>query len=127
MVLEEKGRASKLARRHGQCHRLDTRLHAGLTEATGSPSSWAASAIYFFLRDLASAIDSDWPAVQAALERIRDTLFNRGRMVVNVTADASLIAALRPRAGELPRAACRTAGIAWPSWGVRARAASRRG
>ncbi len=43
-----------------------------------------------FLKGLIKRVDSDWSGVQAVLERIRDTLFTRRRMVVNLTADASL-------------------------------------
>ncbi|MCS6761068.1 MAG: insulinase family protein [Candidatus Devosia symbiotica] len=69
---------------------VDTRLKANLTEA-----SWIAEQIdgvsyLAFLRELVQRIDSDWGSVADALVRIRDTLFNRGRMVVNVMADGAL-------------------------------------
>ena len=61
-----------------------------LSEQTGGVSQ------YFFLRELAKQIDSDWPSVEAALKQIRDILLVRAKMVVNVTADGELIDAFRP-------------------------------
>jgi Zn-dependent M16 (insulinase) family peptidase len=42
----------------------------------------------FFVRQLARAVDDDWPSVLAALKRIRSILLKRGAMLVNVTLDA---------------------------------------
>jgi Zn-dependent M16 (insulinase) family peptidase len=69
---------------------VDTRLKSGLTEASWIAEQMGGVSYLNFVRDLVKRIDSDWPSVQAALERIRDTLFNRGRAVVNATADAAI-------------------------------------
>jgi Zn-dependent M16 (insulinase) family peptidase len=69
---------------------VDTRLKSGLTEASWIAEQLGGVSYLNFVRELVQRIDSDWPSVQAALERIRDTLFNRGRAVVNATADATI-------------------------------------
>ncbi|QQR37051.1 insulinase family protein [Devosia oryziradicis] len=69
---------------------VDTRLKSGLTEASWIAEQLGGVSYLSFLRELVKRIDSDWSSVEAALMRIRDTLFNRGRMVVNVTTDGAL-------------------------------------
>ena len=69
---------------------VDTRLKSGLTEASWIAEQLGGVSYLTFLRELVKRVDSDWASVEAALTRIRDTLFNRGRMLVNVTADGSL-------------------------------------
>ena len=77
---------------------VDTRIKAGLTEAGWIAEQMSGVSYGLFLKDLVKRIDSDWEGVEATLRRIRDRLFNRGRMVINLTADG----ALWPRArGEL--------------------------
>ncbi|MHA6690688.1 insulinase family protein [Devosia sp. A449] len=77
---------------------VDMRLKSGLTEASWIAEQLGGVSYLQFLRGLVTRIDSDWDGVAATLKTIRDRLFNRGRMVVNVTADG----ALRERAqGEL--------------------------
>lgn len=70
---------------------VDTRLKAGLTEASWVAEQLGGVSYLQFLRDLVKQIDSDWSGVEARFRQIRDTLFNRGRMVVNLTADGSLL------------------------------------
>lgn len=69
---------------------VDTRLKSGLTEASWIAEQLGGVSYLQFLRDLVKRVDSDWAGVETVLRRIRDTLFNRPRMVVNVTADGSL-------------------------------------
>ncbi len=69
---------------------VDTRLKSGLTEASWIAEQLGGVSYLDFLRELVKRVESDWDSVEAALRRIRDTLFNRGRMVVNVTADGAL-------------------------------------
>jgi Zn-dependent M16 (insulinase) family peptidase len=69
---------------------VNTRLNAGLTEASWIAEQLGGVSYLGFLRELVQRVDSDWEGVEAALRRIRDTLFNRGRMVVNVTTDGVL-------------------------------------
>jgi Zn-dependent M16 (insulinase) family peptidase len=68
----------------------DTRIKAGLTEAGWIAEQMGGVSYLDFLKGLVKRIDSDWPSVEATLIRIRDALFNRGRMVVNLTADQAL-------------------------------------
>jgi Zn-dependent M16 (insulinase) family peptidase len=70
---------------------------------------------YFFLKDLIARIDSDWPAVKADLEAIRDVVLNRAQMVANVTADEAIITPFRSQLGAFLRGlpATGSAGGAW--------------
>ncbi|MHA6296918.1 insulinase family protein [Devosia sp. CAU 1758] len=68
----------------------DTRIKAGLTEAGWIAEQMGGISYLDFLKGLVKRIDNDWPSVEATLIRIRDTLFNRGRMVANLTADQAL-------------------------------------
>lgn len=85
---------------------VDTRLKAGLTEASWVAEQLGGVSYLTFLRDLVKRIDTDWAGVEAIFRQIRDTLFNRPRMVVNLTAEASLLAeartALEGFVGTLP-------------------------
>jgi presequence protease len=67
-----------------------TRLQSSLTEAGWIAEQTGGVSYLNFVRELVKRIDSDWASVQAALERIRQTLFNRARMVINVTAESSI-------------------------------------
>lgn len=69
---------------------VDTRLKSGLTEASWIAEQLGGVSYLGFLKDLVRRIETDWAGVEAALKRIREALFNRGRMVVNVTAEAGL-------------------------------------
>ena len=89
MALEEKaGFEARLV--PGGNGMVDLRIKAGLTEAGWLAEQMSGVSYLDFLRGLVKRIDSDWEGVEATLVRIRDLLFNRGRMVVNVTADAGL-------------------------------------
>ncbi|MBJ3786757.1 insulinase family protein [Devosia sediminis] len=68
----------------------DTRIKAGLTEAGWISEAMSGVSYLGFLKDLVKRVDTDWAGVEAALKRIRDLLFNRDRMVINLTADGSL-------------------------------------
>ncbi|MCP8884753.1 insulinase family protein [Devosia sp. XJ19-1] len=68
----------------------DMRIKAGLTEAGWIAEQMGGVSYLEFLKGLVKRIDSDWDSVEAALTSIRDTLFNRGRMVINLTADGAL-------------------------------------
>lgn len=62
-----------------------------LGELTGGVSQ------YFFLRDLIARIDNDWGMVRSDLEAIRKLVLDRAGLVVNLTAEADIIAAFRPQ------------------------------
>jgi len=67
-----------------------SRLQSSMTEAGWIAEQMGGVSYLTFLRGLIEQIDNDWAGVQKTLETIRDTLFTRARMVVNVTADLSL-------------------------------------
>ncbi|WP_316356505.1 insulinase family protein [Devosia sp.] len=96
---------------------VDTRLKSGLTEASWIAEQLGGVSYLGFLRELVKRIDSDWDSVESALRRIRDTLFNRGRMVVNVTADGALWERAR---GEIERFLRRlpNADFAFADWAI---------
>ena len=94
----------------------DTRIKAGLTEAGWIAEQMSGVSYGQFLKELVKRIDSDWDGVEAALRTIRDRLFNRGRMVINLTAEGALWEKARGElaafVGNLPDAA-----IADADWG----------
>lgn len=75
---------------------VSMRLRAGYTEADWLNEKLGGVSNYFFLKDLVTQIDGNWPAVEAALVEIRDRLIGRAGLVVNVTADEATTALLRP-------------------------------
>ena len=95
MVLESKaGFESSLAGMGNGI--VSMRVRAGSSEADWLNEKLGGVSHYFFLKDLATQIDGNWPAVQAALEEIRTLLIGRAGMIANVTADSFAIAALKP-------------------------------
>lgn len=96
---------------------VNTRLNAGLTEASWIAEQLGGVSYLTFLRELVQRVENDWDSVEAALKRIRDTLFNRGRMVVNVTADGALWARAKGEIesflGRLPNG-----DFAFAEWGI---------
>ncbi len=78
-------------------HRVvNTRLRSAFDEA-----SWVAEQIsgvdyLFFLRQLAEAIEEDWPSVMANLEEVRRILIGRSNMICNVTLDETNWNQFRP-------------------------------
>lgn len=108
MVLESKaGFESSLAGMGNSI--VSMRVRAGFNEADWLSEKLSGVSHYFFLKDLATQIDGNWPAVQAALEEIRTLLIGHTGMIANVTADAAAIAALKPQlaafVAELPAGA----------------------
>lgn len=96
IVLEEK--ASQEARLIPGGHSVvNTRLRANFNEADWASEQIGGISYLFFLRQLAQAVDADWPGVQAALEQIRLTLVNRSAMLCNVTTDAEHWAHFSPQ------------------------------
>ena len=95
MLLEEKaGFESGLAGRGSQL--AASRLGASLNPASWANEQSGGFAYLFFLRELIKRVDSDWPSVEAALLRLRDLLFDRNSMVVNVTANSASWTSFRP-------------------------------
>jgi Zn-dependent M16 (insulinase) family peptidase len=93
------------------------RLRAGISEAAWASEQIGGISYLAFLRRLGDKVANDWPAVQAALERVRDTLVKRAAMIVNATTDAANWARFEPKLAEflaqLPDAPATTA--AWPA------------
>ena len=96
MVLEEK--AGKEAMLVPAGHRIvNSRLRAHFNEA-----DWVEEQMYgveslFFTRRLSQAIEDDWPSVLEKLEALRQVMFDRSRMLCNVTLDAANWRAFQPR------------------------------
>lgn len=72
------------------------RLGASFTEAGHANELTAGLSYLSFLRSLVGDIETRWPDVAAALERIRATLVNRAAMVCNVTTDATTWRSFEP-------------------------------
>ena len=96
MVLEDKARreASLIPAGHVV---VNSRLRAHFTQA-----DWASEAMnglegLFAGRQLAEAVDRDWPAVLEKLETMRRLLINRAGMLANVTLDADNYAGFAPQ------------------------------
>jgi hypothetical protein len=54
----------------------------------------------FFLRDLARAVDDDWPGVLSKLEEMRHILVNRNALLINLTVDEKNQPRVYSQAGE---------------------------
>jgi Zn-dependent M16 (insulinase) family peptidase len=116
LVVEEKSQLeSSLA--HMGSRYAASRLKAGLSEAAWVTEQMGGISYLLFLRGLADKAAADWDSVQAALERLRDTLVRRGAMVCNVTTDAENWRRFEPRLaaflGQLSDAPATQA--AWPA------------
>src|SRR5690606_33825993 len=88
---------------------VDMRIQAGLPAAGWIAEQLSGVSYGLFLDDRGKRVDSDWEGVEATRRRTRDRLFNRGRMVITLTADGALWprarGALAGFAGGLPDAA----------------------
>jgi len=99
---------------------VDRRLRAAFDPVGWANEQMGGLAYLPFLRRLAEQVDSDWPGVVAALERMRGALVDRSTMLANVTAQASDWAAVRPQLADLlaalPRGATAPAAapVTWP-------------
>jgi Zn-dependent M16 (insulinase) family peptidase len=96
MVLESKARkeASLLPAGHSVVH---TRLGAHFHESGWFSEYTSGVSSLFFLRQLAEAIDQDWPSVLAKLEEIRRILLHRNGMLCNVTVDKTTWGQFQPK------------------------------
>lgn len=79
---------------------VNTRLRANFNEADWAAEQIGGLSYLFFLRQLAQAVDADWPGVRSALEQIRLTLVNRSTMLCNVTTDAEHWQAFSPQLSD---------------------------
>jgi Zn-dependent M16 (insulinase) family peptidase len=122
MVLEENaGFESRLAGAGNGI--VAQRLRAQYNESDWAGEQMSGISHYFYFKELAKRIDSDWTSVQADLEAIRSELLHRGDMVANVTADGATIEALTPQLAAfltgLPEGRASGSG-----WGFAAKAAN---
>jgi Zn-dependent M16 (insulinase) family peptidase len=102
LVLEEKSQFESSVPFMGS--RVATlRLRSGLSEASWASEQMGGVTYLTFLRGLADRIATDWGGVQAALERVRDTLVRRGAMVCNVTTDAANWQRFQPKLADFLR------------------------
>ena len=87
IVLEEKARqeASLAPMGHLVVH---NRLNAHFSQAGWANEQTAGVSYLFFLRQLADRLETDWPEILVNLQRVKDLLVNRSRMLWNVTLDA---------------------------------------
>ncbi|ODT77471.1 MAG: peptidase M16 [Pelagibacterium sp. SCN 64-44] len=81
----------------------DMRLKAGLTEAGWIGEQMGGVSYLGFLRGLIGRIETDWAGVEAELLAMREALFNRGGMVVNLTTEGGLMERARSEAAAFLR------------------------
>ncbi len=86
MVLEEKARTEQRLIPSGH-QMVNLRLRSHFGEAYWLAEKIDGISYLFFLRDLSSIIQKNWPQVLDKLCRLRELLFNRNNMIVNVTLD----------------------------------------
>ena len=96
MLLEEKAgeEAGLVPAGHRVVH---GRLRAQFTEADWAAEQMGGISYLLFLRALAEQVETDWPAVAAALDDMRRHLLNRTTMLCNVTLDAANWARFQPQ------------------------------
>lgn len=73
-----------------------SRLRSHFDEADWAAEQIGGISYLFFLRQLADAVDKDWPSVLKKLETIRRLLINRRAMICNVTLDEPRWAQFEP-------------------------------
>src|SRR5205823_14076351 len=88
MALEDKARLESAIVPNGSGF-VYSRLASHFGESSWVGEQQRGISNLFFSRQLARAVDDDWPAVLSALERIRETLLTRRTMMVNATVDAA--------------------------------------
>jgi hypothetical protein len=96
MVLDSKAgmEAALVPSGHGF---VSTRLGARFNESGWLDEQMGGVSYLFFLRQLAKDVDNAWPKVLNALERIRQILFTRQRLICNVTLDAANYQKFEPK------------------------------
>jgi Zn-dependent M16 (insulinase) family peptidase len=87
LVLEEKSHSEASLPFMGNRYAA-LRLRSRLSEAAWAGERMGGISHLMFLRGLTDEADGDWSGVEAALERVRDTLVRRSAMICNVTTDA---------------------------------------
>ncbi len=100
MVLEEKAREEHDLVPSGH-QVVNTRLRSHFGEAFWLAEKLGGISYLFFLRELASKVQESWPEVHDSLVRLKQALFVRDAMVVNVTLDQKNFHEFRPLIAEL--------------------------
>lgn len=114
MVLEEKARHEEGVVAAGH-QVVGLRLRSRFNEADWATEQIGGVSYLFFLRQLAQAVDDDWPSVLAVLEDIHRILANRAAMVFNVTVDGAGWTRLQPHLHSLVDALPQSAKL-HPDW-----------
>ncbi|MFP5212250.1 MAG: insulinase family protein, partial [Acidobacteriota bacterium] len=97
IVHEEKARQEQKLVPNGH-HVVNTRVRAHFREADRVSEQMSGVSYVFFLRELARAVDEDWPKVLSTLEEVRRRMVNRRSMVFNVTMDRDNWKLIQPMA-----------------------------
>ena len=94
------------------------RLQSPLSEAGWAEEQLHGLESLFFLRQLISDLDADWPKVQDALAQVQRHLVNRDTVICNITLDAANWAQVGPQVraflSALPSAPATAMLPAWP-------------
>lgn len=86
MVLEEKARQEQKIVPAGH-QMVNLRIRSQFNEADWAAEQMGGLSYLEFLRNLVKMMEEDWPSVFSRLEKMRENLINRNRMVVNTTMD----------------------------------------
>jgi len=100
MMLEEKARTEQKLIPAGHLV-VDLRLRSHFGEAQWASEQISGISYLFFLRELALAVDENWPAVLSVLEEMRSILVNRNTMITNVTLDEENWHGFEPHINDL--------------------------
>ncbi|MDY6972960.1 MAG: insulinase family protein [Thermodesulfobacteriota bacterium] len=100
IVMEEKARAEQEIIPKGH-QAINLRLKAHFSEAHWAVEQIMGISYLLFLRELAVAIDENWPDVLACLEEIRSILVNRKGVIANVTMEGTGWSDFEPRLNAL--------------------------
>jgi Zn-dependent M16 (insulinase) family peptidase len=96
LVLEDKAASEAALVPQGHLV-VKNRLQSRFNEADWVAEQVSGVSSLFFTRQLAQAVEKDWPSVRDRLETIRRLLVNRQTMICNVTLDAANWAQFEPK------------------------------
>jgi len=100
MVLEAKARAEQKIIPSGH-DVVNLRLRAHFGESHWAAEQMRGISYIFFLRELVSTVDENWPEVLAVLEKMRQILVNRNGLILNITMDEQDWAGFEPHVDAL--------------------------
>jgi len=100
MVMEEKARVEQKLIPAG--HQIvNLRLRSHFSEAHWAAEQMSGITYLFFVRELAEAVNKDWPGVLTVLEQMQSILVNRRAMISNITTDQPGWSRLEPHLNDL--------------------------